>query len=760
MRALATLSFAFGAGTLLAVYLPFDGWQLYAAGVCALFGLVTALLRSQYHYKRHEVVICFALAASLVYYVAYDGYVANPLRDKCGGEAAFVGTVCDHPFKTGNGTKITLRLDDYRGKVVYYGADDLMGVEPGDRISGNAEWQDAACIHENDITTFTSRGVYALLYARGDAAVEEGTGGLRYLPQEMCRKFQETVAEIWGTGDAGSMVSGILTGDLSGLSDGDYTVMKETGLAHLFAVSGMNCAFLVALVGIFLPPRHRRIGAAVTIAILLFYMCMVGLTPSVVRATIMQIFLLIAPLFLRDSDAPTSLGGALLVILLGNPNAAASVSLQLSFAATLGLVLFAQKFYRSLSALTKPKSRLWKSVWAYLWGSLSVTGAAMLFTTPLTAYYFNNLSLISPLSNLLVVGAVGWGFMASFVTTIIGFFCLPLAQILGLFTTVLMEYSLWISRLLAQVPYHAVYFTSHAMRLWMVLTYAALLGCFLLRSRARTYLYVAGLSVALLVCCQVRERVTYNVGDMTLTALDVGQGLSVTVHSEGTALIDCGSRNSYVHAGTIAADALATNGVRRLDAVVVTHYHADHANGLTTIFARMKVDRLYLPDIEDEYGVREELIAAAEKQGTEILFVEEMTKVDLGSAELTVYPPLGAGDANEQGLSVCAASGEIEAIITGDMAMATERALMKRYDLPDCEVLVVSHHGSAYSTAPDFLEEIRPETAIISVGDNSYGHPTEETMQRLRDAGAEILRTDEQGTITIKVTGGDDYGIE
>ena len=178
--------------------------------------------------------------------------------------------------------------------------------------------------------------------------------------------------------------------------------MRGAGLAHLFAVSGLHCAFLVTLLALLLPRSRRRLFCGVTICVLLFYMNMVGLSPSVVRACIMQIALLLAPLFRRDSDSFTSLGMALLVILLGNPFAAASISFQLSFAATFGIVILSGRLCRLFFDWYQGKNKHVRRVLAFAGANLAVSLSATICTVPLVAYYFNTLSLVSP-SKLTVV---------------------------------------------------------------------------------------------------------------------------------------------------------------------------------------------------------------------------------------------------------------------------------------------------------------------------------------------------------------------
>lgn len=757
MRILATIAFSFSFGIFAAVLLPWNGWQLYAAAVCAAIGAAACFFRRKKAGKR-AILIAFSLCAALLYHGFYQSVFVAPTLQKCGETTEFQATVIDWAEPTDYGARITARLDGKPSvKAVYYGGFDLLDTEPGNYLSGTARWQDATNIRGEETTYFSARDTYILLYDEGGCTVTDGDAGtLRYLPQRVNRAFREKIGAIWPDGRIGGLLTAMLTGEKGGISDADYTAMKEVGLAHLFAVSGLHCAFLASLVLLFIPPKRRCLGAAITIGVLLFYMCMVGLTPSVVRACIMQIFLLVAPLFKRDSDGLTAISTALMVILLCNPNAAASVSLQLSFAATLGMILWARKIYDAIRFDYRGKNRLLQGFFSFAAANLAVTLAAMILTAPLVAYYFNTLALITPLSSLLIVPMAGWSFVTAFVTTIIGFLSLPVAQVLAVVTTVLMRYVLWMTELLLQVPYHAVSFSNRYLRWWLVFTYAAFGLCYVTKEPRRKYGMAAVLTVLLFLACGWYSGLDRNFGALNILALDVGQGESVVLYDDTAAvLVDCGSSNTAVQAGTVAADELTGMDIRQLDAVVVTHYHADHTNGLLTLLTRVGADRLYLPDIEDEYGVREKIETFAEKKHIPITYVTELTGLDAGSFTLTVYPPLGEGDMNEQGLSVLGTADDFDVLITGDMSSTTERALIKTYPIPDIEALVVSHHGSRNASGLDFLTAITPETAIISVGENSYGHPAPDTLLRLDAVGAKIYCTDESGHIRITVHGGE-----
>ncbi len=757
MRVLATIGFSFSAGVFLAALLPWNGWQLYAAGGVLLLALAWLFAARKQKYFRRGLLILLPLAVSLAYFAGYDHLVRQPIEDRCGAASDFTATVCDWPQATERGARVTVELEGYhRARAVLYGEAELLAARPGDTVTGTAQWQSAVHFDSDDVTHFNARGVYALLYGREDVRLSAGDGdALRWLPQRAGKAFREKVAAIWDDPRVSGFLTAELTGDKSAMDDGDYLAMQETGLAHLFAVSGLHCAFLVTLLALLIS-RRQRLLCAVTIPLLLFYMVMVGMSPSVVRACIMQIFLLIAPLFRRGSDPLTSLAAALLVILLCNPFAAASVSLQLSFSATLGMVLLSPRLYKLLTGWYKGKCRPLRTALCFVAANLSATLSAVVFTAPLTAWYFRIFVLVAPLSSLLAVPAAGWSFMAAFVTVLLGFVWLPLASLLGWISWVLVRYILWIANGMMSWRYHAVYFTNPYLIYWLLFLYAAFIGCAATPDGKRKYLLASALSVLTLTAAIWVNRQDYQYGVLTALTLDVGQGESVILTSGGeTALVDCGSSNSYKDPGGLAADTLHSMGVRELSAVVVTHYHADHTNGLYEVLRRIPVQTIYLPDIEDEYGVRERLVSLAEEKGAQVTYVTKETADTLGDTVLTIYPPVqSGGDLNELGLTALASAGDFDLLITGDMSGSTEKKLVETYALPDIEVLVVSHHGSRYSSNIRFLKSVTPEAAVISVGDNNYGHPSEETLQRLLAVGADIWRTDQQGTIRITVNGG------
>ena len=752
MRVLATVGFSFAVGLFLTL-LPWDGWQLYAAGALALASLLWALLGRGTPHLRRVLLALLPLMVSLLYFSAYRALVRQPVQALCGGEHDFSAAVCDWPEATERGAKVTIRLHGLLGaKAVYYGDDDLLSLRPGDALSGTAWWNDVAAIGDGDLRQFSSRGVYALLYDRDTLTVQPAPDmPLGYAPQYAAKALRDKLAQLWDDPSVLGFLTAELTGDKSLLPESDYVAMQETGLAHIFAVSGLHCAFLVTLLSLLIPPTHRRTLCAVASAVLVFYMLLTGLSPSVARACVMQLFLLSAPLFRRGSDPLTSLAAALTVILLVNPYAVGSVSLQLSFAATLGMVLLSGRLYKSFTGWYRGRNRAVRAALSFLAANLAATLGALVFTAPLTAYYFNLLSLVAPLAGLLAVPAAGYAFMSAFVSALLGLVWTPLGHLAGYVPLLLVKYILWVAHLLLAVPYHAVYFTNVYLRVWLLYVYAAFLGCAVTPDGKRKYALASALTVLTLAACLWLNSRWQQYGAFRAAVLDVGQGESVALCSGSeAALVDCGSSNSYVDAGSVAADALQSAGIRRLSAMIVTHYHADHTNGLTEVLTRLPVDTLYLPDIEDEYGVRDRLVSLAAHQGADVVFVTEPTRIALGEAVLTVYPPLlTTGDLNEQGLTALATAGDFDLLITGDMAGQTEQLLAQTYPLPDVEVLVVSHHGSRYSSDESFLRAITPDNAVISVGDNRYGHPAEEALRRLQAVGATVWRTDQQGSIRI-----------
>ena len=189
---------------------------------------------------------------------------------------------------------------------------------------------------------------------------------------------------------------------------------------------------------------------------------------------------------------------------------------------------------------------------------------------------------------------------------------------------------------------------------------------------------------------------------------------------------------------------------------MVSHYHADHANGIPQLLNRVGVGKIALPDVEEGDPLREEILSIAEERRIPVQFIREDTRFE--SSErcfVSVFAPMSEeGSTNELGLTVLACAGNADVLITGDMEWEGEQRLVEKAALPDVEVLVAGHHGSDTSTTPELLAAARPDLALISVGlNNKYGHPGVDTLYKLDEAGAKIYRTDLYGTIEVQLSG-------
>ena len=754
MRRLAVFAGGFSLGVFLAQYLLRDGWILAGAGLALELGLLSLLLPREW--RRRGVILCAALALGLGWSWLYARQVQRPAQALAGREESFAATLCGYASETDFGARAEIRLEGVPGRAALYAGRELLDLVPGQTVSGRAQFRDAARIRDEDVTTFTSKGVFLLAYVREGLEVGEGTRhSPRWLPARMGRAMKERIQVLF-SGDAAGFLTAILTGDRGEVSEKSYTALTEAGLSHILAVSGMHCGFLMALAGFLL--QSRKLQALLGIPLLAFYAALTGGSPSVLRACIMLSLPLLAILARRESDGPTSLLAALLLILLANPFAAASVSLQLSFAAMAGILWLTPKLYRGLVG-EKKRGKAWGKIFRFLAAAFSTSMGAMVFTMPLSAYYFGALVLIAPLSSALCLWAGTWAFTFGLLSVFVSFFYPPLGALLALPARLGAEYMLFAAGLLSRIPYHAVYTANPYLKYWLAYAYALFAAAYLARRTGRRKYLLASALAALTLILIVRLGEARYGSDLDALVLDVGQGQSVLLASDGTfALVDCGSANSWKAPGETAARQLASMGCERLDYLLLTHYDKDHVSGVTGLLERLKVDALLVPEEEDDAGLQEAVLSAAREHGVTVRFIMAEEHLDFGRGALTVYPPLGDAGDNERGLSILASAGENDFLITGDMDAATEARLLETYDLPDIEALVAGHHGSKYASSQKLLDALRPETACISVGSNSYGHPADETLLRLARQGCDIYRTDLHGTIHLAWNQEDSYG--
>jgi len=652
----------------------------------------------------------------------------------------------------------------------------LPAYEYGDVIEIKGELEDLPVLEGFYYDDYLRRlGIFSVIAFPDSKLIGEGEGSaLRATQIDIRSSLAEGVSEALPEPEA-SLATGILLGARSALPSDLRDDMIKTGTSHLTAVSGQNVALVAAFVIAMLTwAIGRRPAAWLALASLVAYALLVGGQPSVVRAAIMGAIYVGAIIAGRQNSAWYTLLLAGAVMTAVDPQSVHDVSFQLSFAASLGLVTLASPLRETFTATASRWARTGEArVISSIAETAAVTLSAIVFTLPIMAINFDRISVVAPLANLFAVpafvavaftsglaGAVGAipgvdaGFMvwfawppAAYMTNVIAAFASVPAATIGIG---------WVDSWVA-----AAYYA------WLAL------GVLWLRSRPRIQverpaprpfdwpvLQPALVSSLLLVLASTLLWLAVTAPDegrLSVTFLDVGQGDAALIEGpEGhRILVDGGPSGPALKR---ALDRHLPFYDRRIDLVVLTHPQADHVGGLPAVVESYEVGAVMTTGITADTDAYYEWQDALRRTGPAQFVAHRGQWIDLGGgARLTVVGPTSdmkpdGDDTNDTSIVLRLTQGDLSFLLTGDITTDAEDALIAAGTDLTADVLKVAHHGSRTSTSESFLARADPYVAVISAGEsNSFGHPTDEVLERLVDDL--VLRTDLNGDITVSTDG-------
>jgi competence protein ComEC len=557
-----------------------------------------------------------------------------------------------------------------------------------------------------------------------------------------------------------SFLKGVVFGYRGDLSAEVKQAFMDTGTIHILAVSGSNVVVVAlifySLVGFF--RVSSRVGTALTLVGLVWYMIITGLSPSVIRATIMAGSILVGTVIGRRGDIYNSLAFAALVMLIWDPLYLLDVGFQLSFAAVLSIVYFYPKLVPLIERLPGKLFRL-KLVDSTL-KLFAVSVAAQIGTLPFTAYYFGRVSIISVLANLIVVPVSGLNTLLGFATlgsTYISGWCASCyAALNDLLVTLLLRFVMWS----ASVPF--AYVETLGTGVLVTVAYYAVIAVLFNVQSPRV---VVGAVCALLLAMNVSVYANL-FGDsartLTVSAIDVGQGdaLLLEFPNGRRALMDTGPAYGQGDVGQkVIAPFLKKRGIRNLDAIMLSHPHDDHIGGCVSLLREFPVGSLIVADTTPVTKSYSALLEVARERGIAVQIVRagERLQFDPSTRIFVLHPGsiLAGGDLNNRSLVLKVCYERTSLILPGDASLEVEDQLQRKTgSLLASDVLKVAHHGASTSSGERFLRSVGPSLAVISVGRlNKFKHPSPVVLSRYQHLGIPTKRTDLEGAVILQSDG-------
>ena len=746
MRKLMWFTLGMGAACAFCAYSWIREGLLLPAAVFAVLFVLGILIFRRSKTLKAVAIVCLGISVGLAWFQWYYGFYLSRVAELDEAVISVSARCTDYGYDTEYGSAVEGLLDleglTYRAKFYVKGDIDL---EPGDILEGTFRLRVTTNDSAEGATFHQGKGIFLLAYQKEDARLLKLDRAPVWAYPAILRQNLEQVIQAVFPADVSPFARALLLGDRSEIDYETETSFRISGIMHIIAVSGLHVTILFTLINL-LCLKRRVLVALIGLPALAIFAAIAGFSPSVVRACIMQGLMILAMLAGKDYDGPTELAFAALVMLIVNPLVITAVGFQLSVGCVTGILLFQRRIYDWLFGRLynreRPKLRRLKQ---WVSTSVAVTLAAMSMTTPLSAWYFGTVSLVGILTNLLCLWVISFVFYGVMLACLLSYWIPGVAAAVAAVVAWPIRYVLGISGILSKFPLAAVYTESVYMVAWLVFCYV-LLAVFLLSKKKQPGLLLGCMVLGLCMSLAASWLEPFT-DDCRVTVLNVGQGQSILLQSDGkTYLVDCGGDYDE-DAANLAAETLLSQGVSRVDGVILTHFDQDHAGGAAYFLSRIPADMIFIPDYDDERGYREKL----ESTYPDLIYpVTEDIRLLFDQTQISIFAPVAAGSGNESSLAVLFERENCAILITGDRSGFGERMLLKTGYIPKVDVLVAGHHGAADATCVELLEAVDPGIVVISVGENNYGHPSQSLLERLQNFECVVYRTDIHGNVILR----------
>lgn len=628
--------------------------------------------------------------------------------------------------------------------------------------------------------------VHGIVWAKEVRLLDSDRWELKNSLVEFRSKWKENLVDAMGE-ENGTAMGAMMLGEKSDMDQELKALYQANGIGHILAISGLHLSFI----GIGMYRILRRltgsypIGGIAGILFLVLYIVMIGLTVSAVRALVMFLFRVGADIVGRHYDAPTALAVAAVVVLVWRP-----------------LYLFDGGFWLSFGAVfailtVLPVLQQTSSVKKYIGKGARASISINLVILPILLYYFFEFPLYSFFLNLFVIPLMSVLLFLGMLGIICYTIIMPVSEVCFELCGVI----LWIYKKSCDtaIALPGARIVTGRPAIWQMVMYYMLLflGVLILRRKVsieslkrkkmgkdnnvnedqqkKLYMYRGNITVwkrcvvVLWILSSLMLTVRWGEkGSLAVTMLDVGQGDGIFLKGPagGTYLIDGGSSDVKKVGRYRIEPFLKSQGVSKIDYAFISHGDSDHMNGVEELISRQKIGvrigTLVLPVQEVWDDHLKELAYKAKNAGVKVAVIQPGQNLTEGDMSITCLQP-GAGKKIEPGnaasMVLAVRYGGFDMLLTGDVEEDGEEnltnLLTSQYSDSTWEVLKVAHHGSKNSSCEEFLDSVCPKYALISAGqDNRYGHPHQETLERLKDAGSKIYSTQDHGAIVITVNGG------